>query len=91
MVSVLMSYTGMVENGKVTLPPEAQFSDGTKGPIERVEPAAEAPTLADSLREFIGAFDDLPADFARKSRLLYSRHAPQMSAVATRIFFRSNG
>jgi hypothetical protein len=65
MVSVLMSYTGIVENGKVTLPPEAQFPDGTKVRIEPVEPAAEAPTLADSLREFIGTFDDLPSDFAR--------------------------
>jgi hypothetical protein len=59
-----MSYTGIVENGKVTLPPEARLPDGTRVRIEPVESPAP-PTLADSLSEFIGVFDDLPTDFAR--------------------------
>jgi hypothetical protein len=58
-----MSFTGIVENGKVVLPPEANLPSGTKVRVETVEP--ETDSLADSLQEFIGVFDDLPADLAR--------------------------
>ena len=65
MVSVVVSYTGIVENGKVTLPPEARLPDDTKVRVEPVESTSSPLTSADFLREFIGAFGDLPADFAR--------------------------
>jgi hypothetical protein len=58
-----MSFTGIVENGKVVLPPEANLPSGTKVRVETVGP--ETDSLADSLQEFIGVFDDLPADLAR--------------------------
>jgi hypothetical protein len=65
MVSLLMSYTGIVKNGKVTLPPGADLPDGTRVRVEPVESVTEPIPLADSLREFIGVFDDLPSDFAK--------------------------
>lgn len=60
-----MSYTGIVENGKVTLPAEAQLPNGTKVLIEPMEPAQTGPTLAESMEEFVGVFNDLPSDFAK--------------------------
>jgi len=60
-----MSYTGTVENGKVSLPPGVQLPNGTKVRVETVETPAEGGTLADSLGEFIGVLGDLPADFAK--------------------------
>ena len=58
-----MSFTAIVENGKVVLPPEVNLPSGTKVRVEMVEPETDA--WADSLKEFIGVFDDLPADLAR--------------------------
>ncbi len=58
-----MSFTGIVENGKVVLPPGVNLPPGTKVRVETVEP--QDSSLADSLQEFIGIFDDLPADLAQ--------------------------
>ncbi len=58
-----MSFTGLVEDGRVVLPPGTNLPSGTKVRVETVEP--EIGSLADSLQEFIGVFDDLPADLAR--------------------------
>jgi hypothetical protein len=58
-----MSFTGIVENGKVVLPPEANLPSGTKVRIETVE--TETDSLPDPLQKFIGVFDDLPSDLAR--------------------------
>src|SRR5687767_12984363 len=71
-----MSYTGIVENGKVTLPPGAHLPDGTKVRVEAVDPASDSSTLADSMKEFIGIFDDLPPDFA-KNHDHYIHHRPK--------------
>ena len=57
-----MSYTGIVENGKVLLPADADLPTGTRVRIETLEP--ENPSLADSLQPFVGVFNDLPADLA---------------------------
>jgi len=58
-----MSFTGIVENGKVVLPPEVDLPSGTKVRVETVDPEIEP--LAKCLEEFIGVFNDLPSDFAR--------------------------
>jgi hypothetical protein len=58
-----MSFTGIVENGKVVLPPGVNLPSGTKVRVETVAP--EGAASADPLREFIGVFEDLPADLAK--------------------------
>jgi hypothetical protein len=58
-----MSFTGIVEDGKVILPPGVKLPTGTKVRVETVEAESESPT--DPLQQFIGVFDDLPADLAR--------------------------
>jgi hypothetical protein len=58
-----MSFTGIVENGKVVLPPEVHLPSGTKVRVETVEPEGNA--LSDPLQAFIGVFDDLPTDLAK--------------------------
>jgi hypothetical protein len=63
MLLASMSFTGIVENGKVVLPPNANLPTGTQVRIETVEP--ESAGAADPLQQFIGVFDDLPADLAR--------------------------
>jgi hypothetical protein len=60
---IVMSYTGIVEDGKVVLPPEAKLPSGTK---VRIEPLHEQGlTLAERLKDVIGIVDDLPPDFAK--------------------------
>jgi hypothetical protein len=58
-----MSFTGIVENGKVVLPPEADLPSGAKVRVETLD--SETEPLAQALQEFIGVFDDLPSDLAR--------------------------
>ncbi len=58
-----MSFTGIVENGKVVLPPEADLPSGTKVRVETLD--SEIEPLAKSLQEFIGVFNDLPSDLAK--------------------------
>ena len=57
-----MSYTGVVKNGVVVLPKEAQLADGMEVRVELV--SERLPTLAEELEGCIGAFKDLPSDYA---------------------------
>lgn len=58
-----MSYLGKVKNGVVVLDEGTALAEGT---CVRVEPLTEAPrpTLADTMRPYIGALQGLPSDFA---------------------------
>ena len=57
-----MSITAIVENGTIKLPKDAPWKSGT---VVRVEPVEEElPTLLESLQDFDGMADDLPADLA---------------------------
>jgi hypothetical protein len=60
-----MSVIGIVENGKVVLPPEFQLPTGTRVRIESLPPQEQGPSLAETLKDYIGIFDDLPSDLAR--------------------------
>ena len=60
-----MTYQGIVENGIVVLPPEANLPSGTKVLVEPLGACRPSPTLAESLKDFIGLIPDLPKDFAR--------------------------
>ena len=62
-----MSYTGIVEDGKVILPPEAKLPSGTKVRIEPLGPLDSTATLAETLKDFVGVVDgrDLPTDLAK--------------------------
>lgn len=55
-----MTYKGHIQNGIVVLDEPVDLPEGTEVIVERVEPG----TLADSLRDFIGAVSDLPEDLA---------------------------
>ena len=57
-----MSITAKVENGVIKLPKDVPWKSGT---VVRIEPVEEhPPTLLDTLKEFDGMADDLPADLA---------------------------
>lgn len=57
-----MSITGVIEKGVIKLPQDAPWPSGT---IVRIEPVDEqAPTLLETLKDFDGMADDLPADLA---------------------------
>ena len=57
-----MSITTIVEGGKIVLPPDVHWPSGT---VVRVEPVeSQPPTLWETLKEFDGMADDLPADLA---------------------------
>ena len=60
-----MSVIGVVEDGKVVLPPEMQLPTGTRVRIEALPPTEQGPSLAETLKDYIGIFDDLPPDLAR--------------------------
>ncbi len=57
-----MSITAIVEKGVIKLPNDVLWPSGT---VVRIEPVEEAvPTLLETLKEFDGIADDLPADLA---------------------------
>ena len=57
-----MSFTGTIKDGVVILPPDICLPSGT---IVRVEPLElQTPTLWETLKDFDGIAQDLPADFA---------------------------
>ena len=59
---VAMSITAIIEQGMIKLPGDVPWPSGT---IVRIEPVAEQiPTLFETLKDFEGMADDLPADLA---------------------------
>ncbi len=57
-----VSIIAKVEKGKIVLPPDAQWPSGT---VVRIEPVDESePTLWETLKDFDGMAEDLPADLA---------------------------
>ena len=57
-----MSITAVVEKGIIKLPKDVSWESGT---VVRIEPLDEQPpTLLETLKEFDGMADDLPADLA---------------------------
>lgn len=57
-----MSITAVVEKGLIKLPPDVRWKSGT---VVRIEPVEDvAPSLLETLKEFDGMADDLPADLA---------------------------
>ena len=57
-----MSITAKVEKGMIKLPKDVPWKSGT---IVRIEPVDEqSPTLLETLKDFDGMADDLPADLA---------------------------
>ena len=61
-----MSYTGIVEDGKVLLPPEANLPTGTKVRVEPVEDVEALPTLDELLAPLAGKATGLPPDMAEE-------------------------
>jgi hypothetical protein len=63
-----MSFTGILRNGVVVLPPGVQLPEGARVEVryetEEIPPKPAAPVY-DALAEFVGAFEGLPADLAR--------------------------
>lgn len=62
-----MTITARVHNHTITLPAEVEIADGAEVQVTLPEkqPAAETgATLYDSLKDFIGAAQGLPEDFA---------------------------
>jgi hypothetical protein len=61
-----MSFTAVVENDTIKLPPGVHLPDGTQVTILPPEsaPKPERPTLAEVLQDFIGKAEGLPSDFA---------------------------
>ena len=57
-----MSITAVIEKGFIKLPKNVPWKPGTVVRIEAVE--EQAPALLDTLKEFDGMADDLPADLA---------------------------
>ena len=57
-----MSFTAVVENGTIKLPPEVNLPDGTEVKIEPV--AMPKRTFGEEFKEFIGAWKDGPEDLA---------------------------
>ncbi len=58
-----MSFTAIIENGTIKLPPDVHLPDGTEVRIEPME-AVRAPTFGESIKEFIGIVKDGPGDLA---------------------------
>lgn len=57
-----MSITAVVEKGVIKLPQDVQWASGT---VVRIEPVNEqSPTLFETLKDFDGMANDLPADLA---------------------------
>jgi len=58
-----MSITATVSDGKIVLPPEAQWPNGSVVRIELVQ-AEELPTLLEDMKDFIGVGDENITDMA---------------------------
>lgn len=58
-----MSFTGVISNGQVVAEGKITLPDGTKVRIEPVPEGGES--LANALREFMGACEGMPSDLAR--------------------------
>ena len=57
-----MSITAIIEKGMIKIPSDLPWASGT---VVRIEPLDEQPpTLFETLKEFDGMADDLPADLA---------------------------
>ena len=57
-----MSITALIEKGLIKLPKDVPWATGT---VVRIEPVDEQPpTLFETLKQFDGLADDLPADLA---------------------------
>jgi hypothetical protein len=67
-----MSFTAVVENDTIKLPPGVHLPDGTKVTIEPSSPSqavsadtgSESPTLYEVFKDFIGQAEGLPSDLA---------------------------
>ena len=59
-----MSMIGVVEDGKVVLPPGTQLPTGTRVRVEPL-PLEEEVSLGEALRGYIGMAEDMPTDLAR--------------------------
>lgn len=67
-----MTLKGRVRGGTIVLDEPVELPEGTvveiqvdDGPEAKAPASAEVPTLYDQFREFIGAAEGLPSDFAR--------------------------
>jgi len=57
-----MSITAVIEKGTIKLPKNIPWKSGT---VVRIEPVEDqSPTLLETIKEFDGMADDLPADLA---------------------------
>ncbi len=57
-----VSITATVEQGKIVLPADVQWPSGT---VVRIEPVGDQlPTLWETIKDFDGIANDLPADLA---------------------------
>jgi hypothetical protein len=57
-----MSITAVIEKGTIKLPADVPWKSGTVVRIEAVD--EQLPTLFETLKEFDGMADDLPADLS---------------------------
>jgi len=59
-----MTCVGTVTNGKVVLPPEADFPDGTQVEVTPVVTAHQTADFTEGLLQIAGKVRDLPSDLA---------------------------
>ena len=59
-----MSYTGVVENGVIKLPPDVSLPEGAKVRIESLEPETDRRALVEELGSIAGSMPELPPDWA---------------------------
>lgn len=59
-----MTYRGRVKNGVVVLEKSASLPEGTEVEVSPLKVEADAPTLNERYKDFIGIVDGLPPDMA---------------------------
>ncbi|HEY1662592.1 MAG TPA: hypothetical protein VGI03_09255 [Verrucomicrobiae bacterium] len=70
-----MSITAVIEKGIIKIPKDVPWASGT---VVRIEPVDEpAPALLDTLKDFDGMADDLPADLAENLDHYVHGHPPR--------------
>ena len=78
-----MSITGIVENNTIKLPPGVHLPDGTEVSIEPTTPPRDIETsrqtFAERYAEFVGIWEDGPADLAA-AHDHYASGAPRQEA-----------